>query len=64
MVPWSVGPTLYPVADLSLLMPLNRALAELARGDVERRVRAGGRAACSALRAQFVAFWSPTSTSS
>ena len=30
MVPWSVGPKLYPVADLSLLTPLNRALAELA----------------------------------
>ncbi len=30
MVPWSVGPKLYPVADVSLLTPLNRALAELA----------------------------------
>ncbi len=30
MIPWSVGPKLYPVADLSLLTPLNRALAELA----------------------------------
>ena len=30
MVPWSVGPKLYPVDDLSLLTPLNRALAERA----------------------------------
>jgi amidase len=30
MVPWSVGPKLYPVADKALLTPLNRALAELA----------------------------------
>jgi amidase len=29
-VPWAVGAKLYPVSDLSLLTPLNRALAEIA----------------------------------
>jgi len=53
---WQVGPSLYPVADMSLLTPLNRELVESARAASARDY---GRAVARlhAIARRTVAFW-------
>ena len=53
---WQVGPALYPVSDLSLLEPLNRALAEAAH-ETSSVVFARAVAGLQMMARRIVAFW-------
>ncbi len=53
---WQVGPALYPVSDLSLLEPLNRALAEAAH-ETSSVVFARAVAGLQMMARRIVAYW-------